>query len=519
MPSTRKWRWVATAATTLLAAWTLVACTSSNQDAGNDGRVIDAAAAGDQQLASDGRAIDGATDGLEGRHDGTARDAARDQRAVSDGSRRDAAHSPDGLRPLDGSSATDMQGDLSPDACQASCLGKSCGAQDGCGGICQTGSCAAQEVCQAGSCVCQFTSCYGTCCASGESCVSGACALISACSASSANTVATTTTNYAIPAAIAVDNNDVIHLAYYDVPNKVLRYATRSATGSFSTIDVTTDAISTGPLALTIDANGVAHLINMTPKGQLAYHRQGPSGFTQEIVDSATDVRDEMSIAVAGADVHVAYFSAGQGDLKYARRKSGSWSSETVDAQGSVGRYNSIGIDTQGVVHISYYDSTTKVLRYAVGSAGAFKTLAPGVTTGAHGDYTSLAIDDQGRVHIAYRHAGMLRLEYARQAFAGSTAWFRSTVDGATDVGEYARMVLDRFGRSHFIYRDKANKKMKYAVGDYNPVKGLTTFTLKTISDAEGLYCTLALDSAGHAQAGSYTFKNSGELLYHALCP
>ncbi len=54
-----------------------------------------------------------------------------------------------------------------PDAvCLPDCNGKACGSNDGCNGICQTGTCGEGSFCVAGSCTCDASSCAG-CCSNG----------------------------------------------------------------------------------------------------------------------------------------------------------------------------------------------------------------------------------------------------------------------------------------------------------------------------------------------------------------
>lgn len=49
-------------------------------------------------------------------------------------------------------------------ACQPQCAGKSCGAPNGCDGICSTGSCPSGQICTGGICVCNASSCSTGCC-------------------------------------------------------------------------------------------------------------------------------------------------------------------------------------------------------------------------------------------------------------------------------------------------------------------------------------------------------------------
>lgn len=59
--------------------------------------------------------------------------------------------------------------------CQPSCIGKACGAADGCGGSCEAGFCGSNESCVSGDCLCSYLTCDGVCCGSGELCQQNAC--------------------------------------------------------------------------------------------------------------------------------------------------------------------------------------------------------------------------------------------------------------------------------------------------------------------------------------------------------
>jgi len=103
------------------------------------------------------------------------------------------------------------------------------------------------------------------------------------------------------------------------------------------------------------------------------------------------------------------------------------WSIETVDSEGSVGKYNSIAVDSEGNPHISYYDYTNNYLKYAKWTGSTWTIQI--VDSAGYGNmnvYTSIAVDSADNPHISYYDVTHDYLKYAK--WTGSE-WTIQTVD------------------------------------------------------------------------------------------
>ena len=80
-----------------------------------------------------------------------------------------------------------------------------------------------------------------------------------------------------------------------------------------------------------------------------------------------------------------------------------SWVIQTVDSAGTVGQYSAIDVDTECKPHISYYNATSRALKYAYNS-GSWSIFT--VDAGAVGKYTSIDLDYDDHPHISYSGDG-----------------------------------------------------------------------------------------------------------------
>ncbi len=214
-------------------------------------------------------------------------------------------------------------------------------------------------------------------------------------------------------------SNDKPLISYYDASNGALKLATydgslwsietvdnRSATtGHYSSLKVTASGIyisyddSSSGLWMAYSPISTPHSwvlenvdgtsgagqfnsidVNAAGYPQIAYYDAGsqslkvaaaannssPFGFSSTIIDSGDDVGKYCSLAIDSANqVHISYYNASKGDLKYANFDGGAWTNQIVDQGGDVGLWSEILVEpSSNIPHILYYDATRQEWKY-----------------------------------------------------------------------------------------------------------------------------------------------------------
>ena len=272
-------------------------------------------------------------------------------------------------------------------------------------------------------------------------------------------------------AAIAIDNNDKIHISYQDSHHN-LKYAT-NASGVWVTQYVE----------------------------QAYYHEDWSTGLPYY----TKAVGKYNSIAIdSNGHVHISYYCEDYGDLKYATNATGDWEQSTVDATGDVGQYTSIAIDSSDNAHISYYDVTNGKLKYAMQYLGGWAITSIDGDTDSVGKYTSLALDQNNYAHISYTDSTNGDLKYTTNT---SGDWNSTTIDDVGSVGYYSSLALDTNGKVHISYFYSNQSDLKYAT-NATPSGDWSTETVLS-EGAVGYNTSMALDHNNHLFIGYIEYNHS----------
>jgi len=287
---------------------------------------------------------------------------------------------------------------------------------------------------------------------------------------------------------IAIDSARKLHVSYGvltgEVPEKRQGSPAKRqgslvyATGSYTTWTVTNiDDVACTNTSIAIDSNDLPHIAYCDDWNRcVKYAHWTGSEWYIEYVDGVetSPVGGVISIALDSSDrPFVSYYDYGNSYLKCAVKadESKAWSPIVVDYEYGCGAFSSIKIDSQGLPHIAYTgpaeempSKATGELRYAYWN-GKWNIQTVDSSSIMIGN-VSLFLDSYDIAYISYYDSLHQNLKYAHRV-PGAKAWDTEIVDKAGYVGQYSGMALDRRGFPHisYMYTENGNKSgiVKYA--------------------------------------------------------
>ena len=336
--------------------------------------------------------------------------------------------------------------------------------------------------------------------------------------------------NIGMASSIDIDTDNRVHISYYDPVNQVLKYIRWNGfqwpnclanADHCQSVRVDTRYDVGFWSSIAVDSNDVPHIAYFSEQyDDMKYATIVSGAWKNYTLDDAGNVGAFTSIAIDSLDrPHISYRDRDKGVLKYiVRDTGGNWSNPVIiDNYANVGWYTSIAIKPgTNVPCISYYDYTNRNLKYACKSDGwkvitLTSILEPPDQVKHEGMFTSLAFDAYGYANISYFSEGEGYLKHAKE---GPKTWSRTVVNAyagwyAGDVGLYTSLVLDANDVPYISYfsnyDNEWDNNLKYA----NKLGGVwNIFNLGNLINYEGQYSSIDLDTSGEPQIAHYEMYN-----------
>ena len=328
---------------------------------------------------------------------------------------------------------------------------------------------------------------------------------------------------------ITTDNYNNIHISYQDSINYALKYATNSGgVWSYTTVD---SNLGTGhpQSSIDVDSTGIIYIsYSKTSYLMLAKSIDNGASWTTEILQYTTSNGEWNSLHIDSNDrIHISYYGP-NGHLNYLFNGGTGWNSPVeVDGSASpIGTHTSITTDYQGCVHISYYDNYNTDLMYASSAeynsngtlssnCGSSFTTDRVDNNGQIGMYTSIAVDSNFNVYISYQGNGLSVATINISTDIISRPWSKSIIDSEFTRDSSLGIDSNDFVHiSYGSYDDPINSHigaLKYATYDGN------SWNVSTIDHADvGEFSSLTIDSNANIHI-SYEDDANNTLKYAKL--
>ena len=253
---------------------------------------------------------------------------------------------------------------------------------------------------------------------------------------------------------------------------------------------------------IAVDSDGFVHLTYHDSRTYALKYANNTSG--DWIITTVDDqdnkeidywVGEYSSLALdTNGSVHISYFDFQNKALKYATNKSGSWIIKTVPSLGLVGMFTSIAVDGSGAAHIGHTEFTdisfSAFPYYATNESGHWSNRFLGLP----GNYgVSVALDSKDKVHIIYSFVDYFYDGIVLHSTNASGQWVTQTVHGNSDYGNFPSLGIDSNDFLHVVYQSNYPPSVQPVYA--NNIAG--TWEIQGIPSsifADGKYSSLAID-------------------------
>lgn len=261
---------------------------------------------------------------------------------------------------------------------------------------------------------------------------------------------------------IFVDKFSRIHISYSYINEKWddedLRYAIKEGK-DWKVITLDQQDKAGRYTSMVVDDKGIPHIsyYNYTV-GSLRYitYNIKMDRWEVSVPDSYENVGSDTSIAIYNNTIHIFYLDNANGDLKHCwkgiEETDVGWKFEVVDSEGKTGYYEKMKIDSKGNIHVVYYDSTSKSLKYAVKYGNKWNIVVVDKKDDP-GRFISLFVDKNDNPHISYFVESKKEIRYA--FFDGKKWDIQVVVSGR--AGGYSSIVVVDDKPIIFFYDAKDN--------------------------------------------------------------
>ncbi|MBM3248565.1 MAG: hypothetical protein FJZ10_03995 [Candidatus Omnitrophica bacterium] len=294
---------------------------------------------------------------------------------------------------------------------------------------------------------------------------------------------------------IAVDPNDNVHISYYYYSTADLRYAT-DASGSWITTAIDTTGSTGFYTSIALDNTNKAHILYVRNLGVASYGIQYATslGDVRIPVSGNNIVWGQPSVAVdASNKVHITYFDYTNKLLKYAYSATPlttPWTSETTGISFATISESacqaSIVVGSDNKVHIVYYDAPNSAIKHIIRQTSGVWGAPVTVDSGSSFSYISVVIKNNN-LYTTYSKG--TDIKYAVYSSASSSWGAPETVESGNLSSP--SIAVDSNNKAHISYRDAANTDIIYA----NNISGAWSREVVDSDSPAGGYNSVAVDS------------------------